>query len=354
MKMKFVYLLFYSLLMPFLSISQNGLVAHWSFDNTEGDTFFDLSGNGNHGTRYGAEVVEGKIGSALKFNGVGDYARIPADNEAPPQILRDLGKGSISIWFKADNIPTNYGIAPMFYYGAEEMCNFFDAANQGMIIELGHSPIFPGSEELFFTMWKNGCTYPSFCFDSNMPIPTGQWIHFVAVVGEDFNTGYLNGQEMTNRFYNFADAGASQFFEDAVVHEKLWLGKGYWDETVQHFDGMIDDIRIYDRPLTSQEVEELYSDTAVVTSVNSIGGDASSIIVHPNPADEYFYYDLSAIKDNRFKTIEVINASGEAVKHQDLSEASGSIAVADLPKGFYMLNFLFEKGSIRKKVLIDR
>lgn len=354
MNMKLVYVFLLLLLLPLWSMSQDGLVAHWSFDNMEGDTFFDLSDNENHGTNYGADVVDGKMGSALNFNGVGDYARIPGNDEPTPQVLRDLGKGSISLWFKADNIPTNYGIAPMFYYGAEEMCNFFDAANQGMIIELGHSPIFPGSEELFFTMWKNGCTYPSFCFDSNMPIPTGQWIHFVAVVGEDFNTGYLNGQEMTNRFYNFADAGASQFFSDAVVHEKLWLGKGYWDETVQHFDGMIDDIRIYDRPLTSQEVEELHSDTAVVTSVNSLEGDASSINVHPNPADRYLNYDLTELKGVSVKSIEFINASGKSVKHQNLSETSGSITVADLPKGFYMLNFLFEKGSIRKKVLIDR
>ncbi len=354
MKMKFVYVFLLMVTLPLWSLSQNGLVAHWSFDNMEGNTFFDLSGNENHGTNYGADVVDGKIGSALNFNGVGDYARIPADGESTPEILHDLGKGSISLWFKADNIPTNYGIAPMFYYGAEEMCNFFDAANQGMIIELGHSPIFPGSEELFFTMWKNGCTYPSFCYDSNMPIPKGQWIHFVAIVGEDFNTGYLNGQEMTNRFYNFANAGASQFFEDAVVHEKLWLGKGYWDETVQHFDGMIDDIRIYDRPLTSQEVEELHSDTAVITSVNSIEGDASSINIHPNPANRYFNYDLSALKDARAKTIELIDVSGKSVKQQNLTETSGSVAVAGLPTGFYMLNFHFNEGVIRKKLLIDR
>ncbi|MDZ7774900.1 MAG: LamG-like jellyroll fold domain-containing protein [Bacteroidales bacterium] len=316
--------------------------------------FSILSGNENHGINFGAEVVEGKIGSALNFNGVGNYASLVADGEAPPQIISSLGKGSISIWFKVDHIPTDYGIAPMFYYGAEEMCNFFDAANQGMIIELGHSPIFPGSEELFFTMWKNGCTYPSFCFDSNLPIPEGEWVHFVAVVGEDYNTGYLNGNEMTNRVYNFGTPNDSQFFEDAVVHEKMWLGRGYWDETVQYYDGMIDDIRIYDRPLTSQEVEELHSDTAVITSVSSLEGDASSINIHPNPANRYFNYDLSALKDARVKTIEFIDVSGKTVMHQNLSEKSGSVPVAYLPPGFYMMNFHFNEGVLRKKLLIDR
>jgi hypothetical protein len=72
--------------------------------------------------------------------------------------------------------------------------------------ELGHSPVHPASEFLYFTIWKNGCTVPSFCYDSNSEIPTGVWHHFVAVVGEDYNTGYLNGEEMTNRWYNFGNS----------------------------------------------------------------------------------------------------------------------------------------------------
>ena len=213
--------------------AQDGLVAYWSFDELVNDTIYDYSQNKNHGTNYGATLVPGILGNALSFDGKDDYARIPEDGQNPPDLFSTLGKGSISLWFKAKNIPVEYGIAPILYYGAEEQCDFFDAANQGLIIELGHSPIYLGSEAIFFTIWKNGCTYPSFCFDSFVPVSSDQWHHYVATIGDNSNKGYLDGFEMTSRRYSFGDPYDSQFFEDAVAHEKMWLGKGYWDNTTQ-------------------------------------------------------------------------------------------------------------------------
>jgi len=225
-------------------IAQDSLVAHWSFDELNGDVFADVDDLTSHGVVYGAQLVDGVLGKALSFDGIEDYARIPGGKEVPPVILKELGEGSISLWFKAEHIPTEYGIAPIFYYGAADNCNFFDAANKGLIIELGHSPVHLGSESLYFTIWKNGCTVPSFCYDSRFSVQTGVWHHFVAVVGENYNTGFFNGEEMTNRSYNFGNPSSSQFFEDAVVHEQLWLGKGYWDGSVQHFHGAIDELKI--------------------------------------------------------------------------------------------------------------
>lgn len=144
-KVIFVLLLFYSLTIN----AQNGLVAHWSFDEMENNTIFDSSTGENHGTNYGATVVQGIIGNALSFDGTDDYVRIPKNGKSPPQAFSALRKGSISVWFKANIIPTDYGIAPILYYGVEQQCNFFDAANKGLIIELGHSPVYSGSESIY-------------------------------------------------------------------------------------------------------------------------------------------------------------------------------------------------------------
>ena len=260
MKRKFITLVLLIITFAPLMMAQDGLVAYWSFDETEGDTLYDKTENANHGTVYGAERIDGVSGKALSFDGEDDYARIPGDGKAPPSVLSELGEGSISLWFKVNHIPTNYGIAPIFYYGAEEKCDFFDAANKGLIIELGHSPVHYGSERLYFTIWKNGCTYPSFCYDSNHAILEGKWHHLVVVVGADFNTGYLNGEEMVNRRYNFGNASYSQFFADAIAHENMWIGKGHWDRTTQHYDGAIDELRIYANPISESEVKNLYND----------------------------------------------------------------------------------------------
>ena len=39
---------------------------------------------------------------------------------------------------------------------------------------------------------------------------------------------------------------------------KMWIGKGYWKGKELYFDGAIDDVRIYDAPLSAKEVMKMY------------------------------------------------------------------------------------------------
>ncbi len=231
-----------------------GLVAHWALNEGTGSEAADSLGSASSGEIHGAVWTAGPTGYALEFDGVNDYVEI-----ASLQLVGSLGEGSIALWFRVDHIPTDNGIAPIFYYGARRSCvNMFDAANQGLIVELGHSPIHYGSERLYFTIFANGCSYPSFCYDSRDAVSVGEWHHFVAVVGGDYNTGYLDGAEMTERRYNFGNASYSQFFEDAVQHEVLWIGKGFWDAEPFFLDGAVADVRIYDRALSADDAFALF------------------------------------------------------------------------------------------------
>ena len=189
-----------------------------------------------------------------------DYIAVQGSMSSPVAGMASLGQGAISVWFQCKRIPTEDGIAPIFYYGSNNPCtNMFDAANQGLIIELGHSPVHRGSKRLYFTVFANGCTYPSLCFDSRMPLEENVWYHFVAVVGASFNTGYRKGEELAPRHYNFGNANDSQFFSAARDHTAMWVGQGYWDARLMRFEGQIQDVRIYREPLGSQDVRTLYS-----------------------------------------------------------------------------------------------
>lgn len=331
---------------------QNGLVAHWSFDKLVDDTIYDVSQQDHHGTNYGGHLVEGVKGKALDLNGVRDYARIPKDWEDPPDTLSKLEYGSISVWFKVRQIPTDYGIAPIFYYGAQRQCDFFDAANKGFIIELGHSPIHQGSKYLYYTVWKDGCTFPSLCYDSNEAIPENKWQHFVVVIGKDYNTGYLNGEEMVNRIYNFGNGSDSQFFADALAHKKLWLGKGYWDRTTQYFDGVIDEIRIYNRPLSGSEVKELYNSASVATAVAETEINPDQVKVYPNPASQQLYYEVKGV-ENVLQTIEVTDVTGKRVLGKSDVPRKGTLNIDHLPEGIYFVGFHGQGVDYQKKVLIN-
>lgn len=232
------------------------IVGHWALDgDAEDQSSFQL-----HGKIYGdPQQVNGAIkGTALDFNG-DDYLEISVNGKNPPQ-LKELSTGSISLWFKARRWDVENTILPILYYGREDACpEAFDATNGGMIIEVGHGGIFP-SNNIFFTLYDQVCEYPTMCFDSNDGagnIEPGQWYHFVVSVGEDYNTGYLNGQELTNRRYNFQTDSTSLFFKDFISHDKMWIGKGYWKGKEVFFNGLIDDVRIYNKPLSAEQIKEI-------------------------------------------------------------------------------------------------
>ena len=68
--------------MPFVNRAHRlgrGLVAWWVCNERSGGQVFDLSGNGNTGTRNGTGIIwtAGKFGSAQQFNGSDDYINIP-------------------------------------------------------------------------------------------------------------------------------------------------------------------------------------------------------------------------------------------------------------------------------------
>src|SRR3989344_4329133 len=88
-----------------------GLVGHWTFDGADvTDKVYDKSGQGNHGYFIGGATttakVKGKIGQALKFDGVDD--RVSAGNISTWNLAGT--DHSFSLWFKAsiDNTGSDF------------------------------------------------------------------------------------------------------------------------------------------------------------------------------------------------------------------------------------------------------
>lgn len=72
---------------------REGLTGHWTFDESQGTTALDSSGNGNDGTVFNASWVDGKMGGALEFNGTDSIVDIPYQPDMTPTV-----GATISAW----------------------------------------------------------------------------------------------------------------------------------------------------------------------------------------------------------------------------------------------------------------
>lgn len=229
-------------------------IAYWSFDEKAGQIAPDSGVNGFDGQVNGAVWSEGIRGNCLEFDGSDDYVQITDDNGYPDEI-GDLAVGTISLWFKFYTHPLDNTIHPLFYLGD----GIGGQGNSSLIIEVGH--FTSGNDKLYFTILADNANIP-LCYDSGFNPNINTWYHFAAVVGPNFNTGYLDGEEMTHRHYNFGTASDSYFFDDIVDKRVCWIGKGFLARISEanYHDGKIDEVRIYSRPVSQEEIKQLFID----------------------------------------------------------------------------------------------
>ena len=206
---------------------ERGLVAYYSFDDCSAK---DLSGNGNDGIIYGAKCVDGKFGKALSFDGVNDYVRVPS-------IVPSSSEGTFMAWVK----PNSIHIGHIIYIGQSTGNGF------GGEEELHLSTLDNGMFSLFFgSGFINNLYYR---LDGGS-YTAGNWYHVVGVYKNgDFVRLYVNGQLVLREE------------TDQTIDTSNWvpptlIGKPRANE--RYFNGIIDEVRIYNRALSEEEIRALY------------------------------------------------------------------------------------------------
>lgn len=294
--------------------NDKGLVACWNCEAPRHDRVANCAGGGINGTNHGALWLDG----ALEFDGASDYVSIPVHRK-----LSSLATGTISVWFKARSARFGECVQPIFYFGDIDG----GSDNSSLILELGHFWPNQKTTALYFTIYGVPGQKPTFCFDTRFDLQLDTWYQFVAVVGKGFNTGYLNGVELTGRNYNFGGPNDTVFFDDVVNPGTCLIGKG-WFWTFPdpcYFDGRIGEVRIYDRPLSARQVKHLYhegtrdlgDDRAAARSPSPEGrggGEPGALLLqnHPNPFNPATRIRFS-VAGSTHATLRVFRADGSLV-----------------------------------------
>ncbi len=216
----------------------DGLISYWSFD--EGmDTLVNDWNNLNNGSlKNGGEWTTGYTGNSIRFDGVDDLVEVP--NSVSLDI--DTNAVSISLWVMLDYLPADQplNIGPLF-----------DSSTDNYVIYVDK-----GNKELRFKVTTTvKAERPGIPGDS---LTIGEWLNVTAVYNGTQAKIFLNGMLMDSH--------------DITGNVKPGQITRIGSEGNAHFSGQIDNIQVYNRGLTDQEVQFLYSgiktSTLMVSSID--------------------------------------------------------------------------------------
>jgi uncharacterized protein (TIGR02145 family) len=218
-------------------VPTNGLVGWWGFNGNAQDG----SGNGNHGTVNGATLATdrfGNINSSYQFSG---NQRITANHSSSLSFTWGA-KMSLSYWFKADAVQASQGHI--------SKCTAFGP------IQNGWSIVMPNGNGIDFQ-----ANYPnSFPFTTNHGLPS-TWIHLVISLDSGYYKAYKNGIPVGSQF--------SPAMINASLATTQPLYFGVERDLALFFHGKLDDIGIWNRALTQQEITNLYNAQTCQVNITS-------------------------------------------------------------------------------------
>ncbi len=234
----------------------SGLAGYWKLDEATGTVIHDFSGNGYNGTSTGNPVsVTGEIGSALNFNGSGQYIDTGSNS------VTGTSPFTLSAWIETADFGRYSGAVSIgaSSLGQSAYIGVVAAAQAGVSNSIGGG---------FY-----GSNYGSGITTSN------QWVQVVMTFSGGVGgtaTIYVNGQSMIHQTYT-----------PNLASTYRRIGR-IGSDTAYDFHGSIDDVRIYNRALSAAEVSNLYRASMYTRYfyVTNVGRDGGGYILSSGGTDD--------------------------------------------------------------------
>ena len=336
---------------PFPSNLQNGLVGYWPFCGNANDE----SGNGNDGTVNGATLTEDRFGvanAAYDFDGVDDFIEL-TENVLP------ANNNSYSIHFWASLNKDTSRI---------ESYTVFDDRDQNSFGSKGRFIVSSNTDETYlYQMGDNEA-----CFNNNFQ--SNLWTSIACIYDNenDVITVYKDGNLSCTSPY-----GDDSFYPGL---RKLLIGKGKSPAftSVEEWKGQIDDIGIWNRVLTAEEVQELYTlnactftiydtvtvnnyvtiyDTVSVSTTDTLiintlitgvqPAQENTFLVYPNPTGSQITINNGNVSILGGYTMRISNSIGQEVYNQNITQTEVTLDLSNWGgNGLYVLYILDPQGEI--------
>lgn len=199
------------------------LVYH--FDENTGSTAYDSLDNEIHGTIHGATWIDGLSGSALSFDGIDDYVEIPS--------LLTFSEITFSAWIKIEDV----------YINNHRIFTIDDGEDPGY-----HYFSIEGTSMQTITVYIDGVEFLDFEYQINPFL----WTH-IAVTYDCTNAKIYKDGVLVETGVKSASPRTGILYIGGVDSPNY--GAQIWE-------GIIDEVSIYNRVLTANEIKELYREHA--------------------------------------------------------------------------------------------
>jgi hypothetical protein len=241
-----------------------------------------------NGTPTNVTYENGRFNKAAVFNGSSSYIYAASSVQQPTTNY------SVSVWAKFDSKPSgSIGLVSNAKSGVSPQVGFTIAKSSGLDT---------------FGFWADG-TSTNGNVQGTTNFVTNKWYHVVGTYDGSNIKIYVNGQLEGTQAYTATPGTTDQ---------PLVIGKWYGNYSGYYLDGSIDQVRIYDTALTSDQVTELYnehyqtkftdgSDTAIVFTEGT--GTVTFSGVDPAPPQGALRANTSYSEDGSGSVIEHYNGT---------------------------------------------
>jgi len=307
---------------------EKGLVLHLTFDEGVGNVTYNYAMTNitiNKGTFYGntsANWTTGVVGKAIKFDGVDDYVALPSDIKLSNKTL------TITAWVNPRDNSNTHVIFQKDRYVATKTGVHFVQDYRKLGIHVANGSV---------------CEY---VYAGGVFTELNKWYFVVAVVDLPDIKLYVNGDLVKEATVPITK----------ITYEDYWAGIGKTPANTEFFDGLIDDVRIYNRVLSPEEIKALYlltknkydSEFTIVNYTVSITPETPNKLKFAlTPQNEltdiqklvflpanaiHTYKTISTETDGYGNTLQVVETSDESLSFEveipDLSPAPDGVAMA--------------------------
>jgi hypothetical protein len=218
----------------------DGLVSFWTFDNSSinGNIAADSWGN-NDGEMTDTQIVAGKINEGLEFNG--STSMVSAPNDPSFDIFDGI---TLEAWIK------------LRVWAVSDRHSIMTRYDAGATKRYAQFAVRPGNSLSVFLGHSDGTAYIEGSMNVESPEWEGEWVHVVA--SWSMSDGglpklYVNGTEV-------AEYSVQTAWEDTLAtNNDLPWTIGAYPGLDRYLDGVMDEVRIYNRRLSDAEIATNYS-----------------------------------------------------------------------------------------------